>query len=219
LSEQKPVDHFTIIPRRFTDAHLADELDHLHVLIGLHVAARCYEVRNTSDGVAAIRLTQLAELCGNVSIETIRRKLHELEPTWIACEVEPGQRSAWRIRLTGLAHEAVADTPHPHDLHTTSTETPPRVWRSTSTGLEAAEGLNPHGKRERTSTRPPELASEEQDIRDETKRDENETKAASSENQDHLGVETTAASNDLADALGRARLFDEMFPPRRWRTS
>jgi hypothetical protein len=221
VNEQKPVDHFTIIPRRFTDAHIADEIDHLHVLIGLHIAARCYEVRNTSHGVAAIRLASLAELCGNTSTETIRRKLHELEPEWIACEVEPGQRSAWRIRLTGLAHEADTNTAPPHDLHRTSTKEPPPVWRFTSTDLEPGGGANPHGETASGATRLPHGVFERPDKRNETKRNDDERKAGiegkNGENLDTAVGETTVAAD--FDPIERARQFDEMFPPRARRAS
>jgi hypothetical protein len=224
VSEQKPpVDHFTVIPRRFTDAHIADEIDSMHLVIGLHIAARCYEVRNTSDGTAAIRLSWLAELCGDISTETIRRKLHELEPDWIVCEVGQGQRSAWRIRLTGLAQEPGTATPLPHDLHTTSTKPAPPAWKSTSTAPEAGETAIPLGERDASLTRLPHRISQRQDKRNETKRNEDETRAASSEKLDHLGVETTGADFDAAefiqdqrrrDSLERARRFDEMFPPK-----
>jgi hypothetical protein len=46
-----------------------------------------------------------------------------------------------------------------------------------------------------------------------------ETKAGNEEELDHLGVETTAAGDDLLDAIERARLFDEMFPPKAKRAS
>jgi hypothetical protein len=219
VSEQRPVDHFTIIPRRFTDAHIADEIDSTHLVLGVHIAARCYEVRNTSDGVAAIRLSSLAELCGDVSTETIRRKLHELEPDWIACEVGQGQRSAWRIRLTGLAHEADTDTPLPRDLHTTSTETPLPVWKLTSTARDAGEAITPHDERDAGPTRPPQRVSGRQNKRNDTRRDEYEKKAGIEEKLDTVVGETTAAELDPLDALERARLFDEMFPPRARRAS
>jgi hypothetical protein len=206
VSEQKPVDHFTIIPRRFTDAHLADEIDSIHLVIGVHIAARCYEVRNTSDGVAAIRLSSLAELCGDVSTETIRRKLHELEPAWIACEVGQGQRSAWRIRLTGLAHEADAGTPPPRDFHATSTETPLPVWKLTSTELDASGATIPHDERDAGPARPPQPVSERQNKRNETRRDEYEKRAGTEEKLDTAVAETTTARLNPLDALERAPL-------------
>jgi hypothetical protein len=163
-------DFFTMIPRRFTDAHIADELDAQHVLVGLHVAARCEQDRNTAGGVAAIRLAWLAELC-EVSVETVRRKLHELrERGWIDFDApDPGQRAAWKIWLTGLARGDQSDpnsTRAPHELHTD----PPSVWSSSSKDLPAEDGAIPHDDRDRTSTRAP---HEESAIpTDETRRDE-----------------------------------------------
>ena len=71
------IDHFAPVPLRFIEANRADELDATHVLVGTHLAAQCYEARNTADGVATVRLRTLADLCGK-STETIRKKLHDL---------------------------------------------------------------------------------------------------------------------------------------------
>jgi hypothetical protein len=218
VSEQKPF--FTLIPRRFIDARIADEIDAVDVLIGVHVATDCFDALNTSDGVAPVRLSGLAELCG-VSEETIRRRLHELRKQgWLDFEQPaPGQRAAWRIWLVGLAYEGADSSPAPQTNHRPTTETPPSVWSSSSTDLPPETPANRHGKRARTSTQAPQAEVEQSDKRNETRRNENEKKAATSENLDHLGVETTVAEPDPLDALERARRFDEMFPPRRRQAS
>jgi hypothetical protein len=210
---ERPVDFFVAVPLRFVYAHDADEIDWMHFVIGVHVAAQCFEVRNTSDSVAAIRLSTLAELCGNVTDQTIRNKLHDLKPAWIDFDVRQGQRSAWRIRLTGLAQETETTTPLPSDFKPTSNETTPFVLKLTSNDSEPDDVAIPHGERARTSTRLQNSDSEVLDKRNETKRNEDERKASTRGNLDHLGVETTVAGDDLADALERARLFDERFPP------
>jgi hypothetical protein len=206
VSEPRDVDHFTAVPRRFTDAHIADELDATHVLLGLHLAARCYEVVNTAGGVAAVRLAVLAELC-EVSNETARRKLHELrELGWIDFDApEPGQRVAWRIWLTGLAREDESDarsTRAPYQLHTSSTKDPPSVWSSSSTGPRPHVGEIPYGESVSTSTRAPQREAPVSDRRDETRREEN---SLSKENYDHLVGKTTGEA--AAEALERERAF------------
>jgi len=201
VSERK--DHFTLVPRRFTDAHIADELDAVHVLIGLHVAARCYEVINTSGGVAPIRLAPLAELC-EVSEETVRRRLHDLRDWgWLGFEAPvPGQRSAWRIWLLGLAHEGGDSTRAPQTCHRPTTETPPRPRSSSSTAATSKEGAIPHGEKESTSTRAPQSDSAREDKRNETKRNE---KSLTEEKLDHVVGETTAAASDR-------ELLDRIWP-------
>jgi hypothetical protein len=200
-------------------ARKADEIDGVDLLIGVHVATDCFDALNISDGVAAVRLANLAELCER-SEQNIRVRLHELRKKgWLDFEQPaPGQRAAWRIWLVGLAHEGTDSTPAPH-TNNRPTKTPLPVLSSSSTGPAPEIGANPHGESAGTSSRAPQADFEEQDIRDETKRDEDEKKAAASENLDHLGVETTAAGDDLRDAIERARRFDEMFPPRARRAS
>jgi hypothetical protein len=67
------VDHFVPIPLRFVEALVAGDLDSTACLIGVLVARRCYEVKNTAGGVATVRLATLADLCG-VTDDTIERK-------------------------------------------------------------------------------------------------------------------------------------------------
>jgi hypothetical protein len=192
------VDHFTAVPRRFTDAHIADELDAAHVVIGVHVAARCYEVRNTAGGVAALRLSALAELCG-VSDETVRRKLHELrERRWI--DFTPpgsGQRAAWRVWLTGLARDRESSRA-PQQLHSSSTKDPPPVWSSSSTGLPGSGTGIPLGNTESTSTPAPQDEVPVPDRRNETRRDET---FLTEENYDHVVGKTTAKTPELERAF------------------
>jgi hypothetical protein len=217
---ERPGDFFTMIPRRFIDARKADDIDGVDLLIGVHVATDCFDALNISDGVAAVRIANLAELCER-SEQNIRVRLHELRKKgWLDFEQPaPGQRAAWRIWLVGLAHEGTDSTPAPQTNNRPTTKTPLPVLSSSSTSSSLELGANRQGESDGTSPQAQQADFEQQDIRDETKRDEYERKAASSEDLDHLGVETTAAGDDLLDAIERARLFDEMFPPRSRRAS
>jgi hypothetical protein len=140
-------DFATFIPIRFVDALRADEVDVLRYGLGCYVAALCFECRNTSGGVAVVRLSELAELF-DVSVDTIGRKLHDLEPDWIECDVRSGQR-AWRIGLTGLASPARP----PHDLRRTSAPEGSPVRRLTSADEQSPDGASPHAE---TGSAPPE---------------------------------------------------------------
>jgi hypothetical protein len=216
VSGQKPVDHFTLIPRRFTDAHIADELDAVHVLIGLHIAARCYEVLNTSNGVAPIRLSWLAELC-EVSEETVRRKLHELrDGGWLDFEAPaPGQRSAWRIWQIGLAHDEAGTSRAPQTYHRPTTETPLSLWSSSSTDAPPEEHAIPHGERERTSTRAPQDALPKTDKRNEYENDQSQKQTLDEEKLDHVEGEATPRTREpeLEEALRPDQLEENPFPP------
>jgi hypothetical protein len=124
------VDHFVPVPLRFFEALTAGDLDSAHLMVGVLIAHRCYEVKNTAAGVATVRLTTLADLCG-VSDDTIERKLDGLRASgWIDFErPKQGQRIGWRIWLRGLSLDGGADTtsaPPPHDLRTTSAQNPLR---------------------------------------------------------------------------------------------
>ena len=126
-------DHAAFVPIRFVDAFENDEVNRGQFTLGCYVAALCYRAKNTSGGVATVRLAALAELF-ETSVETIRRNLHALEPNWVECEVGTGQR-AWQIRCTGLASPAQA----PRDLHARSTSEGPQMWSSTSTETSTDE--------------------------------------------------------------------------------
>jgi hypothetical protein len=193
------VDHFTALPRRFTDAHIADELDGLHVLLGLHISARCYEVANTSRGIAAIRLSWLAELCA-ANVETIRRKLHDLRQRgWIDFDApDPGQRIAWRIWLTGLARQPEDSKQAPHQLHTSSTETRPPVWSSSSTDLRGEKASILLEQSDGGLAQAPHALSAQGDRRNETRREERAKEQPLSEegNYDHAPGKTTEADFD-----------------------
>jgi len=46
------VDHFVPVPLRFFEALTAGDLDSAHLMVGVLIAHRCYEVKNTAGGVA-----------------------------------------------------------------------------------------------------------------------------------------------------------------------
>jgi hypothetical protein len=168
------VDHFVPVPLRFFEALTAGDLDATHVMVGVLIAHRCYEVKNTAGGVATVRLTTLADLCG-VSDDTIERKLDGLRASgWIDLErPKQGQRIGWRIWLRGLSLDRNADTSSvrpPHHLRTTSAKDPPPVRKSSSAEAPGGEGAIPHGKRDRSSAPPPQVDSAEPT--NETRRDE-----------------------------------------------
>ena len=152
-------DFAVFIPVRFVDAFRADVIDALHFGLACYVAALCFECRNTSGGVAVVRLSELAELF-EVSVDTIGRKLHDLEPEWIECDVRPGQR-AWRIRLTGLASPAEA----PQNLRTTSAPEPPAVRSLTSASPKPPDRANRHAETDSHLAEPPQSHSEPEDTR------------------------------------------------------
>jgi hypothetical protein len=101
-------DHAVFIPIRFYDAFDLGEVTQRQFDLGVRIARRCYDVRNTSDGWAVVRLTPLAEEF-DVSEEAIRLDLH--------------------ARLTGLASPARP----PQHLQDTSKKEHPDIWRLTST--------------------------------------------------------------------------------------
>lgn len=190
----KHVDHFAAIPLRFIRAHDAGELDAKHVLVGALVAARCYDVRNTADGVAGIRLAWLAELC-EFSEETVRTKLRELEERgWIGFDApRPGQRVGWRIWLEGLAVAERDADPPPAEFQADGSS----VGSSSSRASEPERAVTPHGATERTSRRAPDAELEQGDKRDETRRLEaKEENPRSEEKLDHVVDKTTAAESD-----------------------
>jgi len=193
-----PVDHFTAVPRRFTDAHIADELDALHVLIGLHVAARCYEVRNTSGGVAAIRLSSLAELCERHP-QTIRLRLESLkERGWIGFEKpKPGQHTAWKIWLTGLEVDFGNAGRAANQLNASSTRTTPPTLSTSSTAPGSGMGAIPLGERDNSPPPPQHVSSTP--TTNETRREEKRTtksKPLSEEKLDHVLGEGTSGETD-----------------------
>lgn len=114
------IDHFVPIPLRFFEALTAGDLDSTAFLVGVLVAHRCYEVKNTANGVATFRLATLAALC-DISDDTIERKIEDLQAgDWIDFErPRQGQRIGWKIWLKGLALDEEADArsaPPPHHL-------------------------------------------------------------------------------------------------------
>jgi hypothetical protein len=206
------VDHFVPVPLRFFEALTAGDLDPAHFIVGVLIAHRCYELRNTAGGVATVRLATLADLCG-VSDDTIPRKLDDLrESGWIDFDrPKRGQRIGWRVWLKGLALNGEAHTtfaPAPHHLRTSSAGSPPPVRRSSSAASPAADGAMPYGEPDRTSARTPHLAHARED---ETKRDEKrrEENPLDEEKEDHLVGKTTAESEDSADRpLGEEELAE-----------
>src|SRR5262245_32004607 len=98
MSAPKHDDFAVFIPIRFYDAYDLGEITKRQFDIAVRVARRCFEVRNTSQGWAVIKLKPLAEEF-EVSGDTISRDLWALHPKWVQCEVKSGQQ-AWRIRLT-----------------------------------------------------------------------------------------------------------------------
>jgi hypothetical protein len=209
------VDHYAPVPLRFVDALNEGVLEPAHVLVGVLVAARCYEVRNTAGGVATIRLSTLAELC-KVSDDKISRKLDDLrERGWIDFErPKPGQRIGWRIWLTELAPSHLRSEPPPQHLRTTSAKDPPSVRSSTSADLPGGDTAIPHGDRGRTSAPAPHDAFAV--LTNDTRRDQKRT--ISEQNYDQVVGETTAAALEevsfldavagaAADAFEREREF------------
>jgi hypothetical protein len=188
------VDHFVPVPLRFFEALTAGELAPAQVMVGILIAHRCYEVRNTAGGVATVRLATLADLCG-VTDDTIQRKLDVLrDGGWIDFErPKPGQRMGWRIWLKGLERNVEADPTSalaPQHLRTSSTEDPPPVRRSSSAALPAPSAATPHGERDRGSAQAPHVNAA--DPTDETRRDETK-KTVSEEKLDHVLGETTGS--------------------------
>src|SRR5215204_4016903 len=185
------VDHFAPVPLRFLRAWEFGELDAQHVLIGLHLSACCYEVKNTADGVAAIRLNALAELTES-HVETARRKMHELQDRdWINFEKpRQGQHTAWKVWLTGLARNDQQDansTAVPQQFHT---GTPSRVELKLHSRPDEIPAT-PHGETERTSTEVPQALAA---VSTEETRREGKRERLTEENYDHLLGKTTAAS-------------------------
>jgi hypothetical protein len=196
-------DHFVPVPLRFFEALTAGDLDPGHFIVGVLIAHRCYEVRNTADGVATVRLATLADLCG-VSHDTIQRKVEHLgERGWIGFEKpEPGQRIGWRIWLTGLARDDASSTRATHELRMSYAPDPPPVRSSTSAEFSGEEAAPPHGQRDRSSARATHV--EPPKPTDETRRDEKRTtksKPISDGEIDNVLGKTTAADENHADRL------------------
>lgn len=209
------VDHFAPIPLRFIHAHEADELDAKHVLIGTLLAARCYQVRNTAGGIAASRLSALAEL-GECSEETVRTKLHELrERGWIDLEApRPGQRAAWRIWLTGLALRDESSDRAAPELQTSSRGEHRSVGSSSSRGAHSPKPANPHEQRQRTSRRTPDAPLKRLDKRNETRPDERREDLRSKEKLDHVvGEAPSRAALDFDESLRPDLVEENPFPP------
>jgi hypothetical protein len=159
-------EHFAAVPWRFLESWRSGELGGLHVLVALHLVARCHEARNTAAGVAFVTLRELADLC-EVGDEAVRRKLHDLRETnWVDFEPSRPPRSTWRIWLTGLDLREAGDLRG--DLRVTSWGEAPERPLMTS-DLPGEAGGNPGENGDRVASEWPPLAR----VRvDETRRDE-----------------------------------------------
>jgi hypothetical protein len=190
---------FIPLPWEFFDAWLLERrVKRTHILSAFYIAARCFEARNTSGGVAPIELSTVARLC-DVSTETIRRALHDLrEWGWLDFQAGDGGDPAWRLWLTGLSIESGS----PRPLHDLSTETPPPTWRALSTDASDLTGANPRDERESAPSASPQRDRSKSPKRDETRPQETKTKNPRSEEKlDHVVVETTATDPGVTDRL------------------
>ena len=203
----EPVDHFVPVPLRFFEALTAGDLRAAHVLVGVLIAHRCYEVKNSAAGVATFRLATLAEFCG-VKVDTIQRKLEDLqEGGWIEFErPKQGQRIGWRIWLTGLAIDGEAvptGASLPHHFRTTSAKDPLSVRKSSSAAAQGEVAAIVHSKRDGTSAPLPQADNAKptnETRRDETRREN--PKPLSHGKKDHaLGKTTTPEPDDTTDRM------------------
>jgi hypothetical protein len=185
------------VPRRFHDATRRGEVNGRQYLLGCYLAGEVH----FQTGEVSLTLRALADGCDwQWSEDTLLRDLRALRPAWIDFEVGQGQRQPYVFRLTGLRRR---ETQLPQDFRT-ETRSPAEV---TSRLRKSEQAANPQPKSGFVSAQPRHGGSPKEEKRRE------ETKAGNEEKLDHLGVETTVAGDDLLDAIKRARLFDEMFPP------
>jgi hypothetical protein len=192
-------DLFGAVPFRFVDAFRASEIDALQFGLGSYLAALCFEAKNTSAGAATVWLSNLAEMFG-VSHDTVGRRLHGLEPTWIECEVKVGQ-PAWRIRLTGLARPAQP----PQALRGRYAPEGSPVRSVTYASEQPPDGANPHSEKDSGLFEATQSDLRSDDRRDETRRDKTKARIEERLDQDRSEVREPATDDEhffaVLDAL------------------
>lgn len=200
MSVERPrSEFFTRLPFRFWDAWRAGELDLRHVGLGYYLATRCFEAGNTTGGVAAVRLSELVEVC-EASDDTARRKLHDLRDAgWIDFEVpRRGPGSTWRIRLAGLTvsdHDAAG---FPTNNRTITARDPLSVRQSITASESYPHPAIPHEQRvEALSELPPSRARAK---RNETKR--NDTRVTPGSNGVNCVTDTSRAREFARPLVG-----------------